>query len=360
MIEFYIVGLICVIIASLYKHFKFALEFAFLILTIFLSIRYQFGSDYPEYLRHFEIANSGSLSDALDTEKYVEDGWVILCRLLNPIGFFGMVIVLTVFEHFVLYKFIKKHVPRKWYWLAVFSYIFSTTLCLTGASMMRQFLAMCICLIAFDLALEKKNVIWALLLGFLATTFHTSAYLCLPFCFIGYVKDIKFSKEQMALTIFVLLILFFAAGALREYLQYFVENSVFSAYESRFVEEETQTQIGVSTFVNYIVFFLILFMQKTQDYANRKLVIIFLWYIIIQSFSVVSPLINRMGFYFYILFPVCFSNAVNKIKKEDFSIIILAIFVVVRLYNCYSFITSPGWGRTFLVYRTIFSVGGWM
>ena len=146
---------------------------------------------------------------------------------------------------------------------------------------------------------------------------------------------------------------------LGNYLQYFVANSVFDTYESRFVED-TQNKIGISTFVGYFILFYILFMQRFQNPANRKFVLIFLWYIIIQSFGSISPLINRMGLYFYMLFPVCFPNAINKTKNKELVLAFVALFIVLRLYNCYTFITEPGWGNSFLEYKTIFSVGSWM
>lgn len=359
MTEFFIVGVLCVIIAGMQKYLKKALMFSFMLLTAFLAIRYQFGSDYLDYQNHFVLDNYGSLDDVMMFER-LEIGWIILCRLFNPLGFFGMVIVLTIFEHVVLYWFIKKHVPSSWYWLAVFSYIFSTTLCLTGVSMMRQFLAMCICLISFDLALNKKNVVWALSLVFLAATFHTSTYLCIPFCFIGFLKDVQLSRTHIIfISVAVVLLFIVSIELLGNYLQYFVANSVFDTYESRFVED-TQNKIGISTFVGYFILFYILFMQRFQNPANRKFVLIFLWYIIIQSFGSISPLINRMGLYFYMLFPVCFPNAINKTKNKELVLAFVALFIVLRLYNCYTFITEPGWGNSFLEYKTIFSVGSWM
>lgn len=359
MIEYTIVGLFCVLLAGAQKNIKYALECSFVCLTFFLAVRYEFGSDYPEYLRHFYIANSGSLSDALATER-LEDGWVILCRLLKPIGFFGMIILLTVFEHFVLYRLIKRHVPPSYYWLAVFSYVFSVLLCLTGVSMMRQFLAMCICLISFDLALNKKNVVWAVLLVLLASTFHTSALLCIPICFAGFLKDIRLSNRGIVVaSIFAAIVVILFIRVLGDYLYGFVEGSVFSTYGERFEEEGGGAQIGISTFINYFFLFLILFYQKRQDYANRRFVLFFVLYFLIQPFNSFAPLIGRIGLYFYLLFPVCFSNAVAKIKVQYARFFILSLFIAFQLYTCYSFVTSPGWGNSFLEYRTIFSVDQW-
>jgi len=99
MVIYSIIGFICVLLAGLQKKMKHALAYSFLVLTVFLAIRYQFGSDYLEYLRHFELSNDGNLSDAISLQTSIESGWIVLCRIFKPVVFFGMVIALTAFEH---------------------------------------------------------------------------------------------------------------------------------------------------------------------------------------------------------------------------------------------------------------------
>ena len=190
-----IIGLISTLIAAMYKRTRYSLELSFIFFSFFFAIRYDFGNDYLSYLNHFEaVCDSYDFDSALSASTSFEAGWVLLCRLFRPIGFFGMVFVLTILENLIIYRLINKYVPVKWHWLAVFSYVMTSSLCLTGLSMMRQFLAMCICMIAIDLALKKRGYfIWALFLVLLSTQFHTSAMICYPFCFIGFVKDIKLS-----------------------------------------------------------------------------------------------------------------------------------------------------------------------
>ena len=110
MIEYLTVSIICILITLFQKKKESALAYSFVILTVFFAIRYNFGNDYFAYLKHFDLANQGNLLDALESERF-EDGWVVLCRLSKPIGFFGMVIILTVFENFVLYRMKKNMCP---------------------------------------------------------------------------------------------------------------------------------------------------------------------------------------------------------------------------------------------------------
>lgn len=362
MLFFIIIGLISTLIAAMYKNTRYALELAFILFTFFFAIRYDFGADYDPYLTHFGIANDAfDFEDALNTTSF-EPGWVFLYRLFKPIGFFGMVIVLTILENLVLYKMIKKYVPVQWQWLAVFSYIMTSSLCLTGLSMMRQFLAMCLCMLAIDLALKKKkNFIWALLLVLLSTQFHTSATICYPFCFIGFIKDIKLHRV-VAFSLGILLIVggFLLADFLGEYLQLFIKTSAFEKYESNFGEQYT-TRFGLSTVVSYIIVFVILLMQQKQNRELRILYCFFVLYLIIDAFTPVAPLLGRMGLYFFIWLPICWPTAIDSLNKSQKEIVVLflLIFIVFRIYGIVSFVTSPGWGNYFLEYHTIFSAPKW-
>lgn len=356
MFEYFAVSVLSILLVGIFYRNKYSLALSFLILTVFFAIRYEFGPDYPEYLRHFYLSIDGDLQDALYYDRF-EDGWVILCRLCKPIGFFGMVIVLTVFENLVLYYLFKKYVPPKWYWLALFCYLFSTTLCLTGLSMMRQFLAMCVCLLAFDLAVRKK-IIFSLALVFLAGQFHTSALVCIPVCFIGLLKDFRMTRKSsfwmMGILIgFNLIAVYLFGNVLAD----FILNSTFSVYENRF-EEEYVAHIGITTFLEYILFVTILLNVTKQDRANRLFVLIFIMSQVIDAFKPMAPLISRVGLYFSILLPICMTNAIVKIENQ-WKYYILSLLLLLKLYGYFSFVGGPGWGRCFLNYTTIFSVN-WM
>ena len=132
------VGVIAMFFASLpRKSFKYGLEVAWIIIGIFLAIRYDFGNDYLGYLDGFNYINSWATFQIYE-EMHAEPGWQLLCYLFRPLGFFAMVAVLTLFECYVIYRLIKAYVPERYYWLSIFLYVFTPSMMLIGASMMRQ------------------------------------------------------------------------------------------------------------------------------------------------------------------------------------------------------------------------------
>ena len=174
---------------------KYGLEWAFGIITVFLSIRYYWGSDYPSYLNMYQgFMNSGisslDFSGMADLRERGEIGWTLINLLCRPIGFFGMVAILTVFENWVIYSFIKKNVDKKDYWLSIFIYLFCADYFLVGASMMRQWLAMCIFILAIPSISQGKPLRYFLLVLLMASI-HLTSLVLLPLYFLHYLQKLK-------------------------------------------------------------------------------------------------------------------------------------------------------------------------
>ena len=362
MFAYLFIAFIAIIISLSYRSNKYSLEYSFLIITLFLGIRYNFGNDYATYLMHFQIDNSVPLSTALDYSRF-EPGWVYVCRLFKPIGFWGMVFILTFLENFIIYRMVKKYVTPELHWLAIFSFMFTNSLCLTGASMMRQYLAMCICLCAFELSLSKYKFKIPLSMGiiYIASLMHSSALACVPIPFLGLLKDIRISKGN---SIFVFLGIFLLGIVLSKYFgSYFAlysQSMDLDKYE-KYIGREDNLVFGISDVVTYLIAYFILFYQRLiGDVKVRIYVIIFILFVIANLMKPVAPLVGRIGLYFMLLFPICFPNAVKVAKRDGYPLPLLSVFIVIRLYNYYTFVTSSGWGHSFYEYSTIFNVLGWL
>ena len=183
MVAYFTIAFIAVFLALIPRNKKFGLNCAFLVITTFLAIRYMWGNDYPAYLAMFQDFNTANF-DLFDIEKNAalrggkEYGWVILNRVFGALhlGFFGMIIALTIFENWVIRRIILKFVEPKYYWIAIAFYVFSTWFP-TDASMMRQYLCVCLYMLVVELMTEKKvrgYIFWALGIIALGTSIHLS------------------------------------------------------------------------------------------------------------------------------------------------------------------------------------------
>ena len=149
----------CLLAYSQRYNYKKALLFAFLLICFISCIRCDYGNDYQNYYNIYQniISQPFSLSAIFEES---EPGWILLCYLTKPIGYFGLIAVLSIFQIVVYYRFICKYVPIREQWLAVLLYLFNPTIWLLQLSMMSQGLAISIFLIAFPYIERKKwNVV---------------------------------------------------------------------------------------------------------------------------------------------------------------------------------------------------------
>ncbi len=153
-----ILNIIVVLFAYLarYRRTKFGLKVSFFLIFLFLALRYDYGNDYPGYLKHFLVINQYAWIDYFGKSLQFEPGWTFLCRLFEPLGFFAMTAVLALFNCVVYYRFIKKYVPPAYYWFAVFLYVFTPGFMLIHSSAMRQSVAITLFIFSIDY-LYKSN-----------------------------------------------------------------------------------------------------------------------------------------------------------------------------------------------------------
>jgi len=95
MIATIILGIFAVSFAFLakYKNFRYGLEISFFLIFLFLALRYNFGNDYQSYFRCFnEITNSSKIDlNYMQYGRVIEPGWIILCWLFKPFGFYWLI-----------------------------------------------------------------------------------------------------------------------------------------------------------------------------------------------------------------------------------------------------------------------------
>ena len=170
MIQAFLVATLAVFLAFLggrEKKHSFFLFLAFVVLTAFLSLGYYWGNDVAKYEERFEFYRDSGIS-LFEFSQYgilalKELGFVFINLLCKPLGFWGMRALLFIVENAIIYYFIVNHVNRKWYWLAVFIYVFNPSFWVLSSSMMRQWLAICIIVQAVDSLLRNKKLLFVLL-----------------------------------------------------------------------------------------------------------------------------------------------------------------------------------------------------
>lgn len=353
MITVTILNIIVVFLAFLARHkqTESLLKASFILIFLFLALRYDYGNDYQGYLDFFSDASlDTNLLNHYSKQEGFEPGWVFLCRLFKPFGFFAMVAVLALFNCFVYYRFIKKYVPPAYYWLAVFLYVFSPGFMLVHSSAMRQSVAIALFIFSIDYLYKKDAIRYFLCIG-LASLFHTSALILLPGYLLG-LFNWKINKLTAASIFSLYIFLFLFGKSFMSNLNLFI-----STYFMRYKVYEEGSEIGTGLGVIFYsaLFVLVLYYVRLQTKETSLLFKIAILSYFFIPLGLLIMLISRIGMYFQpatlAVFPIILLNTKNPVVRN----LILLLILFITLYSFYGFFQSEVWREAFGTYKTIFS-----
>ncbi|MEI6611186.1 MAG: EpsG family protein, partial [Deltaproteobacteria bacterium] len=238
MIGALIFNIIAVIFAWLEStgQYKHGLKLSLFTVFLFLALRYSYGNDYWNYFYMFMDTNSSSSFGESILREGWEIGWLFINRvfgLLGTQGFFAMIAVLAAFNCIVLFRFIKKYVPPKHYWIAVFIYTFQPDMMLILSSAMRQAVAVSLFLLSIDFIIQKK-ILPYLILVTIATIFHTSSIVLYTFILLVF-GDWKINFRELIIVFVLFMIQFIYFNVIHEYTT-LITNKYFWAYTKHLSE----------------------------------------------------------------------------------------------------------------------------
>lgn len=332
---------------------KWGLKFSFLLIFIFLALRYNFGNDYLTYLNNFSgisLVDFDELSDYFSTN---EPGWMLINWLFRYLGFFSLTIFLAAMSCYIYYNFIIYYVERKFYWLAVFIYIFNPVFMIINLSAMRQAVAISIFIYSIKFIINSNPIKYIILIV-MAGFFHYTAILLLPIYLIKYL-NIKIRPLIGVFLAIIYLSIFVFGDFLSPYLKV-----VISAYSEKY---EYYQNAGVANsglgFMYYsALFILVLYYEKFQ---NREIAILFKISIIgflIIPMALIVDMTGRFGIYFSPATIAVFPAIASKMKAS-IRIIFLVALIFFTLFQFLLFFNSENYYEYFFDYQTIFSSEKW-
>lgn len=344
---------ISVFFAFLSKHsFRHGLKICFILIFLFLALRYDFGSDYQNYYIGFLNLNKYTYINYLDDSFHFEIGWLLLNRLFGNFGFFSMVIFLAAFNCIVYYHVIKKYVPVRYYWLAIFIYLFDPKFMLIHASAMRQSVAIAIFLLSIEYIYKRDLIRYLLCIG-IAWLFHSSALILLPVYFIGYLNwKINNIWGNVIFLIFISLFIF---GNIISPGLYFLIGNYFEGYEA-YIGTVAEIGSGVGIIFMSMFFIFIIYFSRFQEKQKKIFFYIAIIGFMFIPLGLLVAMISRASMYFtpatIVVYPILMSN----IKKPFQKFIFVFILMIFTLYTFFTFFNSEIFGKYYEVYRTIFSL----
>lgn len=187
--------LVSTLLSFIRHHKRSLITVSFVLLFVFSALRYGFGNDYFSYLNIFNTIKITGWHSYLSSNPLF-----ILLNKYSPN--FQVFIAITSFIFlFAVYMLIIRNVDAKYHIFAVGLFLLNPYLFLMQLSSIRQSLAVAMFILAVFFAIKRKPVYYVAVI-ILASLFHTSAILLLPFYFL--INDKK--PTRVFLIVFVVIV----------------------------------------------------------------------------------------------------------------------------------------------------------
>ena len=368
MIANLIIGIIAVLICLFIPNKK-GLIASFVVVTAFLAFRYQWGNDYCNYLEWFQEITEYGFLDIFSDQSLSYRGdflWSFFYLLFRPVGFFGFVIVLSIFENWVVFRIISNHVDKKYYWIAMFFYIFTTETFAVGASMMRQYFCICCFMIVVELMLNRKLILSIIII--IACSFvHHSNIFTLTFLPIFYINIKSKVLSRSYYLIFAVLFLlwdniptYFISDTITNSLSAFLSDDMSDYYLHYSQGKKTVADTGLGRIFSYIVLATIIYVLPKASKEHQSILWIFVLGYFFTPLTRFIPMIHRYALYCMIFSCVIWPLLLKYLKSKPYIIALTVGQMIIILKSFSDFFHAPVWIEGFMKYHTIFEAGGWM
>ena len=334
----------------------------FILVTILGAIHFDYGNDYMSYynLYHDIVKQSFNLDNIMSGVLFKEPGWILLYYAFSYFGgFFMFVAVISVVQNIIIYKYIKREVPKNLWPSSVFVYLFCMSYFLMSFTMLRQFFVMCIFLGMWPYIKSKKWWI-PLIVLFLSSFIHSSARLLIPFSFMSF---IPMKKNKVVTIAFAIIIIAFWIGGswINDMIEQVITVSDSEAYVVTYGNNDVSAmKLGVGFVIQEIPLLVGLYYLLSSKYAEesqKQLVLLSLIGFAIIPLNSIFPMIGRLGGYFGIFQIASVPIIYYSIRNVSIRNILVMLFVLITLYD-YILFFSPGsvFAPHYQNFHTIFSV----
>lgn len=339
------------------------MKIGIILMTIIAAIRYRYGNDYVSYLDDFTLIGKYSISDIIFFQEkmqfidpaFKDIGAAILYRICKPIGFIGFIALITIFQGCVYYQFINENVPRKYYWLAVFIYLFDFNNYVLQMSMVRQALVIALFVWSWHFVKQGKYLV-PILIALVSFTIHKSSIVLAPFVFLS-MLSYKNGKVLTIVTLGLTGFFWLAAGTIGDMVGNIMDLELFQLYNDSYAMEETG-RIGMArlllAFVPYLLT-LVYFMKPQTENGPRFLVFLSAVGTIILPFSFVIAMMSRLTYYFNIFMVAAIPITLTSVRRPILRLVSVGIFMLLTLYQYFDLFLHSVYTKSYATFDTIFS-----
>lgn len=354
MIIFFIFGLVALFFSRTFERGNIGLKLSMFTIFLFLGLRYDYGNDYMGYFEMFNDINE-NFNDYITDPGRLEIGWILLNRLFSHFGFHTLILFLSVVNSIILYKFIVKFVEQKYYWLAIFLYMFDSNFMLVQLSAMRQTVAILMFILAISYLIDKKYLNSLLILVF-SVFFHTSSLLLLPIVFILYITSIKMNMFYIVAIELLFVYIFIFGESLEPHFRT-IATLFFDEQYGIYLNDDIETKANfINIFTYSALVFLMLFYYNLYTLENKFFVRLLVLGMFFLPLGFILPISGRLALYLLPMSIVVYPNLLSTIDSFFMKKVFLYTIVLVTFVRLITFFNSETYGSFYNSYSTIFSL----
>lgn len=354
-------GIILVLLCLLFKDNKratrFLFGFCFLIIFLFLAIRYEFGPDYFSYRNIYERGEHGiSLSDYLKADSRIEPAFLYYLQLFPKYTLFIITnSLLWVGALFLLYK---KYIDQRYLWVLLL-YIFSDVNCIINNSVAMRTSMAAICFIpAFYLLLKGKKIYYVALV-LLGASFHQSTLPLVLFALLPQKKLLLFNNTFIVVCgVISILIVFVGQNFVLTTMTKLAMDSVedMSRY-SGYMDRLSGSSFSFNSLMYKVLAIIPVFYLANAGRKEEDVEYIMIYKVAIIT-SLLVPLLGQnllSDRFLMILTPIFIIAVIHSFKyyNSKSNIFVMVMIIFVSLYIFYNMMNTS-YGTKYSVYKTIF------
>lgn len=342
-----------------YKNLRL-FQLAFIMITLIVCVRYNYGTDYESYYKSFSLtAHNPDVIRGIIEGRSRDPLWTLInWALPRQYGFFLLIAIIGATQNYIYYKFIINNVDPKDRWKALAIYLFTAEMYLYNFSMIRQGLAVALCVAATMCAGEKKYK-RAIILIAIGVSIHITALIIVPFLLLSFTK---LEKGKMIAIIYIVMnfALFFTSNFARNILNNVLSFDMFNRFAEYRLTISATDSVGLGFALGSIVYLvMIYFIAKRFNkfpFEQRLCMFMTCMSLPVVAFSLIfSSLMGRMGIYFTAFQMVTVPNVYKEIKNKIFKYPLVMIYVFMMFVGYINFFNQPWVVETYKNYHTIFN-----
>ncbi len=362
MVVLFLMSCVCLLLTyyASKDELPWGLEISFIIIGFFAAIHYNYGTDYQSYLDIFEFLENHEFTWAFIKRKiYFHDpGWAVLCYAFQPLGFLPLVAFIGIVQNIIYYFFVKKYVPKEWWLIGVYIYLFSEELYILNMSMLRQGFAACLFILAFFL-IEKfdiKKLPLAFVLIYIASTIHGAAFILYPCLLLVFLKKEWAPFLTIPLFIFLILLLL-QPDLVNNFLGSFENLEEIEEYK-KYQDRGTARGFSLGVVWRLLPFFVSCyscFWIKDFNEKELKIILLSMFGFVMIPFSLAIPMIGRLC-YFFTPFMIASVPLTYRKLPKPYNYIFLSLEILYLIYGYWNFFHSPTWIDAYYTFHSVFEV----